>query len=387
MEIPKMLREEFGRRLTLFQERLCDRGLDGALLFQAADLFYLTGTAQEAHLFVPQAGEPCLLVYQDEARARRETVWDTVIPLANFREIPLHLADLGYRRLLRLGTEMDVISWKLFSRYRQVFPEVQWEDISGELRSLRMVKSEPELAALRHSAAQHKEVFQYIEEKIVPGMTELEIAADLEGYARRRGHQGRVRYRGYEQGLPIGLVAAGPHAAYAAGYPWTLTGRGLSALYPLGAGTRVWQAGEPLLIDYAGVYGDYLVDKTKVYFAGSTPAELLRAQKVAEEIAALVAERARPGVTAGELYDLAVRKAREAGLGEHFMGWGKQAAYIGHGVGLELNEWPVLARGDRTVLAAGMVIAIEPKFVFPGQGAVGLEETYVVTPQGARPLA
>ncbi|HBT48142.1 MAG TPA: aminopeptidase P family protein [Peptococcaceae bacterium] len=387
METRKILRAEFNRRLALFQERLSRRGLDGALLFQAASIFYLAGTAQEAHLFVPPAGEPCLLVYQDPARAREETVWDAVVPLAGFREIPLRLADLGHRRLLRLGTEMDVISYRLFSRYREVLPEARWEDISGELRSLRMIKSEVELAALRHSAARHAEVFRYIETKIVPGMSELEIAAELEGYARSLGHQGRVRYRGYEQGLPIGVVAAGPNAAYGAGYPWTLTGRGLSPLYPLGAGSRTWQAGEPLLIDYAGAYGDYLVDKTGVYFGGPPPADLLRAQRVAEEIAALVTEQAKPGVAAGELYDLALRKAQEAGLAEHFMGWGRQAAYIGHGVGLELNEWPVLGRGDRTVLAEGMVIAIEPKFVFPGRGAVGLEETYVVTPRGARLLA
>lgn len=386
MEENKISVAEYQQRLALFQKKLQERDLDGALIYQKADLFYLSGTAQDGHLVVPAIGEPCLLVFQDFERAKEECAWGKVISLSSLRDLFAYLRELGFLPSKRLGIEMDIISWKVFARYQKALPNCEWEDISPDIRSLRAVKSAQELQALRQSATKHAAVFRHIGEWVKPGMTELEIAAEFELRARRLGHQGRVRFRGYEQGMPPGMVAAGVNAAYGAGNPWTLIGRGLSAFYPMGAGTRKWEKGEPLVIDYAGVYGDYLVDQTRVYFAGEVPRHLREAQKVAEEIAALVADRARPGVTAGELYDLALRKAQEAGLAEHFMGWGKQAVYIGHGVGLELNEWPVLARGDRTVLACGMVIAVEPKFVFPGIGAVGVEDTYVVTEAGAEAL-
>lgn len=378
--------EDCQLRVELFQEKLKEKDLEGALIFQPASLFYLSGTSPEGHLFVPSEGKPVLLVYGGLERAREEAAWKPVFSITSFRDIPRFLLDAGFKDLKRLGTEMDVISLKLFSRYQSLFPGCKWEDIGPDLRSLRMVKSAKEIEAISYAASRHAEVFRYLKDRIRPGMTELEIAAEMEAYARRLGHQGRVRFRGQEQGLPVGVVAAGASGTYGIGVPWTVGGRGLSGLYPMGAGSRRWEWGEPLLVDYAGVYGDYLVDQTRVYFAGQVDRLLERAQAVACEIASFLAEAARPGAIAGELYALAEKKARQAGLADYFMGWGRKAGFVGHGVGLELNEWPVLAPGEETVLVAGMVVAIEPKFVFPGQGAVGVEDTYLITESGARPL-
>ncbi|MDK2817747.1 MAG: hypothetical protein PWR22_2376 [Moorella sp. (in: firmicutes)] len=378
-----MITTEYRERIKRFQEALQARELDGAIIFQAVDLYYLSGTAQSCHLFIPAMGEPLLLAYRNTARAQAEAALNRVLPLKSFREIPVLLAEVGWHGLKRLGLEMDVIPLSLFRRYQEIFPDCQWVDISQILRSQRMVKSGPELDALRYAAGRHAEVFKYISSVIRPGMTELEIAAEFEGYARRLGHQGTKRFRGQEQGMIPGIVAAGANAALASCYDIPLAGNGLTPLYPLGPSQHRWEKGEPLLIDYAGVYGDYTVDQTRIYLDAAAAPVLQKAQEVAVEIAARVAEKARPGVTAGELYDLAVKMAGQAGLGEYFMGHGRQVSYIGHGIGLELNEWPVIARGNNTVLAAGMVFALEPKFVFPGQGSAGVEDTYVVTEKGA----
>ncbi|KYH31236.1 M24 family metallopeptidase [Neomoorella mulderi] len=378
-----MTTTEYKERLKRFQEALQARELDGALIFQAADLYYLSGTAQSCHLFVPATGEPLLLAYRDTTRAQAEAALNQVLPLSSFKEIPGLLAGAGWSGLKRLGLEMDVIPLSLFRRYQELFPDCQWVDISKILRSQRMLKSSIELEALRYAADRHAEVFKYISSVIRPGMTELEIAAEFEGYARRLGHQGTKRFRGQEQGMIPGIVAAGANSALASCFDIPLAGQGLTPLYPLGPSRHRWEAGEPLLIDYAGVYGDYTVDQTRIYLDADVAPVLQKAQEVAMEIAARVAEKARPGVTAGELYDLAVKMASRAGLGEHFMGHGRQVSYIGHGIGLELNEWPVIARGDQTVLATGMAFALEPKFVFPGQGSAGVEDTYVVTENGA----
>ncbi|MGI9862672.1 Xaa-Pro peptidase family protein [Moorella naiadis] len=376
---------EYKNRLGCLQESLQDLELDGAIIYQTVDLYYLTGTAQSCHFFVPAAGEPLLLAYRDYERAREEAAWQ-VMTLGTFKDLPGLLTEAGYTGMRRLGLELDVIPLHLFRRYEALLPGVQWVDVGQVLRRQRMVKSAVELEALQWSATRHAEVFRYISDWIRPGMTELVIAAEFEGYARRLGHQGAKHFRGQEQGMGPGLVAAGANSARTSCFNLPLAGLGLSPLYPMGASQHVWEKGEPLLIDYAGVYGDYTVDQTRIYLSKEVPAALRRAQDVALEIAGRVAESARPGVTAGELYDLAVNLAARAGLPEHFMGYGQQVTYIGHGVGLELNEWPVIARGDRIVLAEGMVFALEPKFVFPGLGSVGVEDTYVVTAGGAEKI-
>ncbi|PRR69040.1 M24 family metallopeptidase [Neomoorella humiferrea] len=378
-----MDKNEYRQRISHFQDALQARELDGAIIFQAVDLYYLSGTAQSCHLFIPSQGEPLLLAFRDFNRARTEAAVNNVLPLRSFREIPSLLAAAGLQEPKHLGLAMDVISLNLFRRYEEIFPGCQWVDISGILRTQRMIKSEAELAALRYAAEKHAAVFRYIGDIIQPGMTELEIAAAFEAFARRLGHQGTKRFRGQEQGMIPGIVAAGVNATLTSCYDLPLAGNGLTPLYPMGPSQRRWEKGEPLLIDYAGVYGDYTVDQTRVYLDSEVEPQMHKAQEVAKEIAAKVAERARPGVTAGELYDFAVKMAEKAGLGEYFMGYGRQVSYIGHGTGLELNEWPVIAKGNKTALAEGMVFALEPKFVFPGRGSVGIEDTYVVTEKGA----
>ena len=96
-----------------------------------------------------------------------------------------------------------------------------------------------------------------------------------------------------------------------------------------------------------------------------------------------IKEMAKPGVIAGDLYSAAVDMARAKGLADHFMGAGEdRIRFIGHGVGLELDEFPFLAKGQPTVLQENMVIALEPKLIFPGRGVVGIENTHVVAAGG-----
>ncbi|MDK2901604.1 MAG: hypothetical protein PWR14_508 [Thermosediminibacterales bacterium] len=374
--------QEYQNRVNLFQEKMKSLNLEAALITQMADLFYLSGTGQNCHLFIPAEGKPILIAYKDINRAKSESVWET-IPIRSQRQIPEVIKEAGYTNIKRLGFEFDSISYKMALRYQKMFPETEWEDVSSTIRKLRSVKSESELEELRYSAAKHTEVFRHIENFMKPGMTELEIAAEFESYARKLGHQGSERFRGEEQGMKSGLVGAGANSAKTSRYDMPLAGPGLAPLYPSGPGMRRWEEGENLMIDYAGIFSNYTVDQTRNYFAGEVDPKLKKAQEVAEEIINKVAEEAKPGAVTGELYEMAVKMAEKAGFGEHFMGCGFQVPYIGHGVGLELNELPVLAKGDKTVLQENMVIAVEPKIVFPGLGSAGIENTYIIKENGA----
>lgn len=105
------------------------------------------------------------------------------------------------------------------------------------------------------------------------------------------------------------------------------------------------------------------------------------------EIQSLIRKEARPGVKTGELYDMAVNRAAELGYGDYFMGAGPQRIrFIGHGTGIELDEYPFIAKGGQTPIEEGMCIAIEPKLIFPDKGVVGIENTHIVTRDGLTPL-
>jgi Xaa-Pro aminopeptidase len=138
-----------------------------------------------------------------------------------------------------------------------------------------------------------------------------------------------------------------------------------------------------VIVDLVGGYDGYLADQTRTFFVGAAPADLRRAYDVSVSILRAVEDRMGPGVAPSALFDLAERMAGDEGLAEHFMGHGgDRVRFLGHGVGLEIDELPVLAPGFDVPLEAGNVVAVEPKFVFPGRGAVGVENMYAVTDGG-----
>ena len=154
-----------------------------------------------------------------------------------------------------------------------------------------------------------------------------------------------------------------------------------------GAGFKKVGRHEPVLLDYVFAHNGYVSDHTRIFALGELPGELHRAHEAMLEIQEMVKRAARPGVVAGEIYDRAVSMAVAKGYADVFMGCGSERIrFVGHGVGLELDEFPFLAKGQKLELKEGMVIALEPKAVIPGKGVVGIENTHVVAADGLRQL-
>lgn len=377
---------ELAARIGKLQEQLGRAGLDGALIVENTSLYYFSGTVPSGCLYIPQEGEPLLLVRKDLERARQETALSQVLPLESLRGLPAVLQDYGHRPK-RLGLELDVLPVKDYFRYQKLFgDQVEMEDISSLTRLIRSVKSAYEISLIKKSGLVHGEVFAAVPGLIREGMTDLELSARFEYEARRRGHYGFTRFRGLNLELFIGQVLVGPEAAVPSCYDTPLSGRGLSPLYPQGPCGAVITPGTVISVDAMGNYTGYMVDQTRMYCLGKPPAQLEKAFQVALAVQRMVEERVKPGVNGAEIYEEAVRIARQAGLADHFMGWGKPVTFIGHGVGLEINEWPVIAKGVEVTLAEGHVLAVEPKFVFPGLGVAGIENTYLVTATGVEKL-
>jgi Xaa-Pro aminopeptidase len=373
---------EHRSRISRFQAALAERGLDGALLLNGVDVFYLSGTRQNAALLVPASGSPFLLVRKSLARARAEAAVDDVRPFPRSQDLARALPARG-----RIGAAFEAVPQGVLDWWRANAPGIAFEDAGGILREQRSVKSAAELAAMRDGGARLSRVLAEVPGFLRPGLREVDLSAEVEARLRRAGSEGLPRVRAFNSDPPAGVVVTGAGAAEPGYFDGPVVGRGLSAAYPQGASDRVIAEREPVLLDFTAVVGGYVVDATRTAACGELDPALERAFFVARAIQDELARSLRPGVPCAELWEHARAMAEHARLGDFFMGPpGDQARFVGHGVGLELDELPVLAPSFRGELRAGQTIAVEPKFVFPGAGAVGIENTFAVTDEGGEKL-
>jgi Xaa-Pro dipeptidase len=189
--------------------------------------------------------------------------------------------------------------------------------------------------------------------------------------------------RAFNGEVHYGTVAAGPNAAEPGGTDTPLVGVGPNPSVGKGASPRPIRRGETVIVDLVGASEGYMSDQTRTFCLGQPPPELREAYETARTILHRVAAEARPGVPASRLYDLSVELAGDRR--KHFAS-AERVSFVGHGFGLEIDEPPFLARGYDEPLAQGMVFALEPKFFYPGQGAVGIENSYAVTADGVEQL-
>jgi len=376
---------ELTRRITSLQKLLQEKGVDGALIMDNADVFYFAGTAQRAYLFIPAEGRSLLMVKKSFTRAREESALEDIIPLANVKELTKMLNEHGYNNITTLGLELDVLPAALYLLFQKLFKGAQLVDISGLIRSVRMIKSSYELEVIRDAAQLNYTLFSWVKDHLKEGITELELAGQMEMVYRLAGHSGIVRMRGFGQEASFGHILSGANGAITSYMDSPTGGPGVSVSFPQGAGYKKIARNEPVMIDYVGVIDGYLADQTRIFCIGQLPDKLVHAYETASLILEAVKQMAVPGAVCEDIYRQAVNMAAESGYGEHFMGYSEPVPFIGHGVGIELNEWPVLAPGFKTPLEKGMIIAVEPKFIFP-EGTVGIENTFVVGEKGLETL-
>lgn len=378
---------ELDRRVADFQRHLRKAAIDGALILQNADRYYFSGTIQQAHLYIPAEGAPLLMVRRSLERARAESALPGLVPLKSPRQVPDLLAAHDLPMPRRLGLELDVLPAALYLTYQELFTGAEIVDISPAVRSVRAVKSEYELTILREAARGADAVAAAVPDFLEAGITEIELAGRIEAEARRLGHQGIVRMRMWGNELFYGHVMAGDAAAVPSYLQSPTGGLGPGAATAQGAGFRPIGRNEPILVDYVFALKGYLADHTRIFSMGDLPDDLMAAHEAMLKVQDVVAAVAAPGVAAGELYERACREAADLGHAEAFMGTGKnRIRFVGHGIGLELDEFPFLAKGQKMPLSEGMVIALEPKLVLPGRGVVGIENSWYLTANGLERL-
>ncbi len=374
---------ESQERVFRLQIMLQSKSVQAALFIMPIDVYYFAGTRQNAILWIPAKGEPLLLVRKSLSRAREES------PIADIRTFPSskEFASLFSEDQLSIGMTFDAVPVQQHLFYTKVLPGRTFVDISMMLRELRSVKSPFEFEQLCYSAGKLASVFAQVPQFLKAGMRELDVSAEMEYRLRKAGHEGYVRMRAFNQELFFGLAVSsgGLNGGF---FDGPVTGKGLSSASPHGASCDEIGVNQPILLDFGGVFNGYISDMTRIFVIGTLDPELQRAFDVALEIQEMVRQGMKPGVICEELFFAAAAMAERAGFGSCFMGMpGEQAKFVGHGVGLELDELPVLAKGFALPLQAGQVIAVEPKFVIPGKGVIGIENTFVVTDDGGLRLS
>ncbi len=388
MEYPLVPASEVDRRCHLLQKTLQELELGGALIRHRPDLFYYTGTMQDGYLYLPAAGRPLLMVRKSLQRAREEASIKAISRINSPRQLPELLAEYQLPVPEKIGLALDVMPASLYIYLQQILAEsTEIVDLSSELRSLRMVKSPWEVERIQAAADILARGFKSLDRVLESGISEMEAAAQLEYILRKEGHHGFIRSRSSNLELFVGQTLSGPNSTLASFFDGPLAGRGPSAALPYGAGKRLLKEGEPILLDYCGQYQGYIADQSRTYALGSLPDDMEAAFQLALHLQELFLEEAEPGGSTSELYARVLEEVRREGMEEYFMGSGQdRARFIGHGVGLELDEYPVITAGLDFKLQEGMVFALEPKFVFPDRGAVGIENTFLVQKTGIKRL-
>lgn len=373
---------ESAGRVARLQDALKEKGIDAAFFLHPMDIYYFSGTRQTGALFVPAAGDAVLWVRKSLSRALQESAVE-VRPFPSSKEFAGNLPD-GIRTV---GFPFDVLPVQQYQFYAKLLPGREFVDLTAINRELRSVKSPWELERIREAGRILSSVFLQVPEFLREGMREVDLAAEFECRLRKAGSEGIVRMRAFNQELFVGLTVSGSHAETPGYFDGAVTGRGLSPASPHGASFAPVEKDVPIILDFAGISQGYVVDMTRIFVLGKLSSRLTHAYDTSLAIQRHLVERLKPGAICEELFLSAAALAEEAGLGTNFMGApGENARFVGHGLGLELDEYPVLAQGFKVPLKAGQTLAIEPKFVIPGEGVLGIENTFAVSEEGGENL-
>jgi len=379
---------ELEQRWKKLQQYMLADGLDAVIIVQNADLFYFTGTTQSGNLYVPVCGTPIYMVRKDLGRARQESRLTEIVSFASMKDVPGRLAEYGYKEPARIGMELDVVPVGFFERYRKVYPDAEYVDATHLIRRVRMIKSDYEVSIMEEAAVQVDKIFRRARKAIRQGMTEIELAAELEYVARINNHMGYMRMRSFNGEMVFGHAFSGAAAAVPAYNDTPLGGSGMHPAFGQGAGKSTIECNEPIVIDFTGSIDGYMVDQTRIFSIGPVSDSLAKGYDDMLKVRDLMKQIVRPGVSWGSVYAECFELAVNMGYVDSFMGGsGAQVSFIGHGLGIEIDEYPFIARGfDKMQFETGMAFAFEPKLVFPGVGSVGIEDTFFLGADGLRQL-
>ena len=376
-------REEIERRLEKVREGMGRERMEALLVVQKMDYFYLSGTTQDSLLFVPLEGEPLLMVKRELERARIDSPLENIVGFKSLAEVPSIIRDHWGGLPETMGLEFDVVPVRDYHRHVELFPETRFMDSSSIIRHARKIKSPFEIEMMRAAGAIGGKIYEEARGFLREGMTEIEFGGLLDATGKKYGHEGLARVRSLNYEAYTWHVLSGASGGIVSQSDSPMGGLGVSPAFPVGGSLKPMRAHEPIMVDFLCTYHGYMVDVTRMFSIGEMEKDFVAAYEATRQIHDAVLAETKPGENCEALFRKSVRLAKELGYGDSYLGpAGLQVNFVAHGIGLELGEFPYLAKAHDYPLEEGMVFALEPKVVFPGEGCVGIENTVVVTEDG-----
>ena len=372
---------EARKRIDALQALMRREGMDAVLVSDNANLLALCGRVYAGYAWIPVEGEPVWFV-----RRPVELGGDNVVYIHKPENIPAYLSEASLKTGDTIGLEYDITAYSAVLRLMGLFPDSKTVNASGVLRQWRSVKTPVQAELMRQSGVKHAEVYKRVPGLFRMGMTDHELQVEIERLSRLEGCLGVFRISGPSMELFMGNVISGKNADNPTPYDFAMGGAGLDPSLPVGADGAEILENTTVMVDLNGNFTGYMTDMTRVFSLGKIPQLAMDAHQCSIDICHAFMKEARPGTAAKDLYAMAEAMVRERSLERYFMGHRQHAGFMGHGIGIEVNELPVIAPRSRDILQEGNTIALEPKFVIPEVGAVGVENTYLVTGDGAECL-
>lgn len=343
----------FLARIQKLQALLKKLNLDGMLVYQGFNTKYLTG-------FSGGTGDGIVVVGQKKVRlitdARYEADYkdrlpegvDLVITRAYYEEAVKAVNEFGIKNL---GFEAD-LPYELYDYVESLLPaDVSFDALPSAIETLREIKDEKELTALRHAAQVSVQAFKELIPFIKPGVTERQVANELDRLAKQHGAQ----KASFDTIVASGYRGALPHGE---------------------ASDKVIEAGELVTIDFGYYVDDYTSDITRTIAVGHVSDELKKIYKIVKQANINAIEVTKPGISGLEIDKVARDYITAHGYGQEYN------HSTGHGVGLNIHEGPMLSVRSSDEIVPGHLLTIEPGIYLVGQGGVRIEDDVIVTPDG-----
>ena len=377
-----MLLPELKLRRDKIRTLMAQQGIDAALITCNANLIYTFGRVVSGYLYLPLNDSARLFVKRPNTLEGEH-----IIPIRKPEQLPDLLKEQGLPMPHKLMLEGDELPYGEYRRLEACFPEAEIAPCGTALiRQARSIKTEMEIELFHRSGMAHAKAYEQIPSVYKTGMTDLQLSIEVERLMRLEGCLGIFRVFGRSMEIFMGSLLAGDNAAVPSPYDFALGGEGIDPSLPGGVNGTLLQAGQSFMVDMGGNFCGYMCDMSRVYSVGRLPQQAYDAHRICLDVQEAVATVARPGVSCEDLYNQAISIVQKAKMADYFMGVKQKAKFIGHGIGLEINESPVIAPRIRQELEPGMVFALEPKMVLPNVGPVGIENSWVVTQDGVEKL-
>ncbi|MFW9967001.1 MAG: M24 family metallopeptidase [Candidatus Thorarchaeota archaeon] len=380
----RLPKAEIDHRIAQLKDNLLGAELDGAILMTTTELYYYSGVGTGGIVYVPVEGSPIRLVERNMELVESYSLIPEIRPMGRISQL---FQTLNVPSGSKIVMEADVIPYSLMSYLQSRADEIQLSDGSDMFRKIRSKKSSFEIGLIEAAARLVDQSFEFCTEIATPEMTEIELSMKLDAWMVENGHAGFITTRSFNSEMLIYSYVVSSSGSTLNTFFTPVSGVGLSLKYPLGPTRQKLGRNRPFLVDTCGNMKGYHSDTTRTFICGEFDNNLSAKLDSLSQVKSFLLKEMKPGVSLGDLYGDVIELSIELGIQDQFMGVCKdKVAFLGHGVGLELDELPIFySKGPH--LEQGNVLACEPKIITPGHEVLGIEDTYVITSSGNKSLS